>query len=556
MKKTVKAFFCVLLVVLLCITSMSMSGVSLASAKSAQYTIYGRNFTRNFDYYISNTDSAVYNPELANMSAAMSKAVYDETDVKNAFTSLGFDANDFVYYDYNGALEPYKCCHAIGLKKSDYNNDILCLVVVRGTVGNIFSSDWIGNYSITTTEDGKHSGFAKSADYLYSCIKKMMKEKNLTGKVKYVLTGHSRGGAIADLLSVKLMENGVKSSDVYNYNFAIPNVARKTTFASYNNIFNLCNREDPVPFLPENLDGIFDGSGETWGKFGNTYWFSKEAEGTIIPLYNHDMELYLEFFDQKLEPSEWDDSSEDSGIFNVENGWAVRIQGEADIAVTDGNGSKMATLTNGEVKYQPGFLGDIMIVTEGDNKVIYIKGDMDFNIALVGTKKCTITYTVEKYDYITSEVLESKTFSAIGMKNKKELYSSVRTDKKLSDVKMYVVKTYNGVRINVYEVNENGTEREIRHVYTTEKVTPTCSEEGYTVYTCLNCGCSYRDLFVSELGHSFNGSICTVCDYDKIDDCDHLCHKTGFLGFVWKIIVFFCNLLNLDPVCDCGAAHY
>lgn len=40
------------------------------------------------------------------------------------------------------------------------------------------------------------------------------------------------------------------------------------------------------------------------------------------------------------------------------------------------------------------------------------------------------------------------------------------------------------------------------------------------------------------------------------DDCSHMCHKTGFMGFIWKIINFFQKLFRISPVCDCGVAHY
>jgi hypothetical protein len=39
-------------------------------------------------------------------------------------------------------------------------------------------------------------------------------------------------------------------------------------------------------------------------------------------------------------------------------------------------------------------------------------------------------------------------------------------------------------------------------------------------------------------------------------DCDHLCHKGGFIGFIWKIVRFFWKLFKMNPVCSCGAAHY
>lgn len=38
--------------------------------------------------------------------------------------------------------------------------------------------------------------------------------------------------------------------------------------------------------------------------------------------------------------------------------------------------------------------------------------------------------------------------------------------------------------------------------------------------------------------------------------CDHLCHKDGFMGFIWKIVRFFLKLFKAQPLCECGAAHY
>ncbi len=39
-------------------------------------------------------------------------------------------------------------------------------------------------------------------------------------------------------------------------------------------------------------------------------------------------------------------------------------------------------------------------------------------------------------------------------------------------------------------------------------------------------------------------------------DCDHLCHKTGFVGFIWKIISFLQRLFGIQQYCDCGVLHY
>lgn len=43
---------------------------------------------------------------------------------------------------------------------------------------------------------------------------------------------------------------------------------------------------------------------------------------------------------------------------------------------------------------------------------------------------------------------------------------------------------------------------------------------------------------------------------DPANTCSHICHKSGFLGFIWKVINFFQKLFGISPVCECGAAHY
>lgn len=40
------------------------------------------------------------------------------------------------------------------------------------------------------------------------------------------------------------------------------------------------------------------------------------------------------------------------------------------------------------------------------------------------------------------------------------------------------------------------------------------------------------------------------------DNFTHICHKSGFMGFIWKIINFFSKLFGTNSVCECGMAHY
>ncbi|MBQ8783250.1 MAG: bifunctional metallophosphatase/5'-nucleotidase [Clostridia bacterium] len=43
---------------------------------------------------------------------------------------------------------------------------------------------------------------------------------------------------------------------------------------------------------------------------------------------------------------------------------------------------------------------------------------------------------------------------------------------------------------------------------------------------------------------------------DLAENCEHLCHKDGFPGFIWKIVCFIFRILDIQQYCDCGSLHY
>ena len=107
----------------------------------------------------------------------------------------------------------------------------------------------------------------------------------------------------------------------------------------------------------------------------------------------------------------------------------------------------------------------------------------------------------------------------------------------------------------------NDTYTDIRtatgHCYNLVITPPTCTEQGYTTYTC-ECGYSYKGDYKNANGHSFNGSACSNCSYDKADSCSCNCHKSGISAIIWKIINFFNKLFKIKSkkMCACGIAHY
>ncbi len=82
---------------------------------------------------------------------------------------------------------------------------------------------------------------------------------------------------------------------------------------------------------------------------------------------------------------------------------------------------------------------------------------------------------------------------------------------------------------------------------------PTCTAKGLRVFEC-ECGYTYSESIPATGHKDKNGDI--VCDRCGEHFCSHICHKDGFMGFIWKIINFFQKLFGINPVCECGAAHY
>lgn len=122
------------------------------------------------------------------------------------------------------------------------------------------------------------------------------------------------------------------------------------------------------------------------------------------------------------------------------------------------------------------------------------------------------------------------------------------------------------IEIN-YDTDGSDDDLEVKyHVHSyKETITtpPTCTEAGVITHACA-CGDNYTEA-IPETGHKdADGDY--ICDnncgyeYEKPDDptsaCSHMCHKTGFIGFIWKILRVFFKLFGTNPVCECGISHY
>ena len=197
-------------------------------------------------------DAGSYRHDLAVTAMALSAAAYvragRSVSVQDALKAFGFE--HIKSYNYHlSAQSDGQTAYTFAVKtvKDPEGKDVkLVAAVIRGT-GEY--TEWAGNLNVGTGSE--HEGFAQARDELLANLEAYLPEAGVTGRAKYFITGHSRGGAAANLTAARLIDgNKAEKKDVYAYTFAAPAVSVDAKTEGYENIFNIVNGDDLVPQVP------------------------------------------------------------------------------------------------------------------------------------------------------------------------------------------------------------------------------------------------------------------------------------------------------------------
>ena len=267
------------------------------------------------DSFIRNTSSTIYNPDLSYLLCQFADEVYGGSTIQ-MYREHGFEK--VTRYSFESGIFDLMndgIGFTLGIKEMS-NGQKMVLVTIRGTSN---TAEWVSDAKMDRLSNGWHRGFAGAAQNVYNELDSFIRDADFEGGIstsgiQYVITGHSRGAAVGNLLAVMLHDSGVSSSRIYDYNFACPDTAKLLTGRDWESgceyIFNICNAADIVSVVPGVIgDGlgvrynwtVFEFAVDlftSWGKYGKTYffcsnWNDSSAYDMSNPFVSHDCSAYL-----------------------------------------------------------------------------------------------------------------------------------------------------------------------------------------------------------------------------------------------------------------------
>ena len=242
----------------------------------------------SFDETWFNIDSYHYNKNICDFSAKFAMLGYDQGDSNGNRNELkaGLEGCGFSNYTANFDTGEHEVNYFIASQEifKDKNPTLLIVMGLIGTKDYQWYSDF--DCGLGTT----HNGFSEAEDYAYKKLYNYYypyRDQYSADNIKFLILGHSRGAAAANILAADLIKGtrnttinyiAVNNNNIYAFGFATPKFTRNQNDADYNCIFNIVNPEDFVTkCMPD-----------AWGykRYGKTYTLPSKTN-TASSNYNY-----------------------------------------------------------------------------------------------------------------------------------------------------------------------------------------------------------------------------------------------------------------------------
>ena len=236
----------VLFLVMICILCFSKEVFAEDIEDDYYKTVtYSKNISSGFLY---SDDMMLVNAnelstDIAKIAMGLANAAYEENEIKNCLFNMGyalFGGNTYNYSRDATYSDNDFVAYTVGYRKiQNYN---VYIVAVRGTTGNC---EWLSNFKLGKTD--YHEGFKKAADEILSTL---YNEVTTTNNI-FLVTGHSRGAAVANIVAgeLSLGEILATTDHIFGYTYACPAV-KFDLRDNHSNIYNFNNPGDAITMMP------------------------------------------------------------------------------------------------------------------------------------------------------------------------------------------------------------------------------------------------------------------------------------------------------------------
>ena len=203
-------------------------------------------FTYNDGFFFQ--DATALNGDLAKMSVALAASAYDTSYLNTILDQMEFTIlsdQENAYNKVNDAtLKDNNFNHvAYTVATKEIDGYTVYCVPIKGTSAN---AEWYSNFDLG--DGDTHKGFEEAAQEVYNAIKHYITSD--ANHTIILLTGHSRGAAVANLVETWFCEKtAIPNSQIFGFNFACPAVSRHVN-NNLNNIRNYNNPGDLIALLP------------------------------------------------------------------------------------------------------------------------------------------------------------------------------------------------------------------------------------------------------------------------------------------------------------------
>ena len=220
------------------------------------YSTYSRDQKIIKDTYYYSDDWFGDKPEKDNEELALASmqlvgsAVTDDADGTSAafLKSMGFE--DVGFSDF-ASQDPDDFNYTWGRKTLDDGTTLVAVAVQSSTPDqNLKKKGWKQNFIVNgDSTEGDHFAYQRAVGKMIEGIAALGEGD----KVKYWITGHSRGGGIANVLAAKLPEKlGDKNAGIFAYTFEAPATTDESMSGSgdYGYIHNYLCGDDFITMIP------------------------------------------------------------------------------------------------------------------------------------------------------------------------------------------------------------------------------------------------------------------------------------------------------------------